>query len=59
MSRYLGDLGIPEAQVNAYGEHLNQGDYLVFVEETADQLSQAEGFLGSRSKIGASTHPRG
>ncbi|NES96967.1 MAG: hypothetical protein F6K32_17375 [Desertifilum sp. SIO1I2] len=44
----LGDLGIPEAQVNVYGEHLHQGDYLVFVEGTADQLSQAEGVFGEQ-----------
>lgn len=38
----LADLGIPEAQARTYGDRLHQGDYLVLVDGTEDDIHRAE-----------------
>jgi len=38
----LTQLGIPEAQAGVYSDRLLQGNYLIMVEGTSDQLQNAE-----------------
>jgi hypothetical protein len=44
----LTDLGIPEEQARTYSDSLNQGDYLVIVDGTDDEIQRAAGILSDR-----------
>jgi hypothetical protein len=44
----LTDLGIPEQQARVYSDRLNQGDYLVILDGTEDEIGRAEATLSDR-----------
>jgi hypothetical protein len=44
----LVGLGIPEERARVYNERLSQGDYLVFVDGTNDEIRRAEAILSNR-----------
>ncbi|HEY9675902.1 MAG TPA: hypothetical protein V6D11_30955 [Waterburya sp.] len=46
--RALTDLGIPEEQARVYSDRLYQGNYLVIVEGTDDEISRAEAIISKR-----------
>jgi len=46
--RALTDLGIPEEQARVYSDHLHQGDYLVIVDGTQDEIGRAEAIFSDR-----------
>jgi hypothetical protein len=46
--RTLTDLGIPEKQARVYSDRLHQGDYLVIVDGTEDEIGRAEGIFSDR-----------
>jgi hypothetical protein len=46
--RALADLGIPEEQARVYSDRLHQGDYLVAVDGTKDEISRAESMFSDR-----------
>lgn len=46
--RALTDLGIPEEQARVYSDRIHQGDYLVIVNGTEDELNRAESIFSNR-----------
>lgn len=46
--RALGDLGIAEEQARIYGDHLYQGNYLVIVDGTEDEIGRVEPIFSDR-----------
>lgn len=44
----LTDLGIPEEQARVYTDHLHQGDYLVSVDGTQDEIGRAEAIFSDQ-----------
>lgn len=46
--RALTDLGIPEAQARTYGDRLHQGNYLLLVDGTSDDMRRAEAIFSNR-----------
>ena len=46
--RALTDLGIPEEQARVYSDRLHQGDYLVIVDGTEDEINRAESIFSDR-----------
>ena len=44
----LVGLGIPEEQARIYNDRISQGDYLVLVDGTYDEISRAEAILNNR-----------
>lgn len=46
--RGLTDLGIPEEQARVYSDHLHQGDYLVIVDGTEDEIGRAQAIFSDR-----------
>lgn len=49
VTQALSDMGIPEERATVYGEHLQQNNYLVFLEGTPDEVEQAEATLSQRN----------
>jgi hypothetical protein len=42
------DLGIPEEQARAYSDRLHQGDYLVIVDGTEDEIGRVQPIFSNR-----------
>ncbi len=52
----LTDLGIPEEQARVYSDRLNQGNYLVIVDGTEDEIGRAEAIFSDRGIQGWSVY---
>lgn len=48
LNRAIADLGVPEDQAGAYGDRLYNGDYLVIIDASDDDIHRAEDVLSQR-----------
>lgn len=54
----LGDLGIPEEHARIYGDRLHQGNYLVILEGSEDEIRRAEEICSNRGIENWGTYER-